>query len=82
MQVAALMHQSQLTLSTVAKSSQRHDHQMANIAAQQDLMHQNMHQIITQLNTVLFNVSNKGCGISQFVKPWMWTWAFLGMRMR
>jgi hypothetical protein len=69
MQVAALTHQSQLTSSTVANSSsssQRHNHQMMHIATQQDLMHQNMHQIIAQLNTVLCNVNNKGCGIGQF----------------
>ncbi len=48
----------------MANSSQRHNHQMAHLALQQDLMHQNMHQIIAQLNTVLFNVSDKSRGIS------------------
>ncbi len=59
MQVATLMHQSQLTSSTVANSSQHHNQQMVHIAAQQDLMHQNMHLIIAQLNAVSFNVSKK-----------------------
>jgi hypothetical protein len=59
-QVAALRHQSQLILLTVANTSQRHDQQMAHLASHQDLMHQNMHQIIAVLNAVTFNVSDKG----------------------
>ncbi len=46
LQVASLNHQSQLTLPTMANSSQCHNHQMAHLALQKDLMHQNMHQII------------------------------------
>jgi hypothetical protein len=65
-QVAALTHQSQLTSSNVSNTSQRHDNQLAHIAAQQDLMHQNMHQIITALNAVRFNVHNEGCGIRRY----------------
>ena len=76
-QVTALMHQSQQTSSTMANTSQHHNHQMVHIATQQDLMHQNMHQNIAQLNAVLFNVSNEGHGIGQFWRLWMWTWAFL-----
>jgi hypothetical protein len=41
-QVAALTHQSQLTSSTMANSSQCHDYQVAHLALQQDLMHKNM----------------------------------------
>jgi hypothetical protein len=59
-QVAALTHQSQIMSSTIANTSQRHDQQMAHIASQQDLMHQDMHQIIATLNAVVFNASNKG----------------------
>ncbi len=65
-QVVALTHQSQLTSSTVANTSQRHDQQMAHIASQQHLMHQNMHQIIATLNAVTFNVSNKGRSIGRY----------------
>jgi hypothetical protein len=64
-QVAALTHQSQLTLSNIYNTSQHHANQMAHIAAQQDLMHQNMHQIVAALNTVTFNVSNEGHSIGR-----------------
>ncbi len=65
-QVAALTHQSQLTSSNVSNTSQRHDNQMAHIAAQQDLMHQNMHQIIAGFNAITFNVRNEGRGIGRY----------------
>jgi hypothetical protein len=68
MQVTALTHQSQLMSSTVANTSQRHDQQMAHIASQQDLMHQDMHQIIATLNAVVFNASNKGRSIGRYAK--------------
>jgi hypothetical protein len=66
MQVVALTHQSQPTSLTVTSTSQRHNKQMAHIASQQDLMHQNMHQIIAALNAVMFNVSNKGRSIGHY----------------
>ena len=65
-QVAALTHQSQITSSTLANTSQCHDQQMAHIASQQDLMHQNMHQIIAAWKAVTFNASNKGRGIGRY----------------
>jgi hypothetical protein len=68
MQVAALTHQSQLTSSTIANTSQRHDQQMAHIASQQDLMHQNIHQIIVALNAVTFNASNEGHGVGHYAR--------------
>ncbi len=66
MQVAALTHQSRIPSSTVAYTSQHHDQQMAHIASQQDLMHQNMHQIIATLNAIAFNTSEEGHGISHY----------------
>jgi hypothetical protein len=66
MQVAALTHQSQITTSIIANTSQRHDQQMAHIASQQDLMHQNIHQIIAALNAITFNANNKGRSIGRY----------------
>jgi hypothetical protein len=68
MQVVALTHQSQIASLTVVNTSQRHDQQMAHIASQQDLMHQNMHQIIAALNAVMSNASNKGRSIGRYAK--------------
>jgi hypothetical protein len=65
-QVAALTCQSQLTAPTAANSSQRQDIQLAHLAAQQNMMHENMHQLITGLNVVAFNVSNEGRGVGRF----------------
>jgi hypothetical protein len=59
MQVAALTCQSQLTASIAANSSQHVEQQFA---SQQNLMHENMHQIITQVNGLSFNQSNAGQG--------------------
>jgi hypothetical protein len=64
--VAALMYQSQLTASIAANSSQRQEQQLAHLASQQKLMHKNMHQLISGLNAVTFNVSNKRCRVGQF----------------
>jgi hypothetical protein len=72
MQVVALTHQSQLKSSTVTNMSQCHDQQMAHIASQQDLMHQNMHQIIAALNAVMFNMSNEGRGIGCYAGSRLW----------
>ncbi len=46
--------------------SQCHNNQMAHIAAQQDLMHQNMHQIIAALNAIMFNIRDEGRGIGRY----------------
>jgi hypothetical protein len=62
MQVAALTYQSQLTVSTADNSSQSAEQQLAHLASQQNLMHENMHQIITQVNMLSFNQSNAGQG--------------------
>ncbi len=62
-QVAALTYQSQLTASTAATRTQRNKQQLAAIAANQAAMHSTLHQIIAQLNTVMFNASDVGCSI-------------------
>jgi hypothetical protein len=61
-QVAALMYQSQLTDSTAVKSSVCQEQQLVHLASQQNMMHENMHQIqiIAGLNAVAFNVSDEG----------------------
>jgi hypothetical protein len=61
-QVAALTYQSQLTASTVANLIQHAKQQFVHLALQQNLMHENMHQIIIQVNTLSFNQSNAGQG--------------------
>ncbi len=65
-QVAALTYQSQLTQSTAANTSQCHDMQLAQLAANQDAHHATMHQLIDGLNAVAFNISNAGCGTGRF----------------
>ncbi len=62
-QVAALTYQSQLTASTAADNSQRQELQLAHLASQQNMMHENMHQLIAGLNAVAFNMSNEGHGV-------------------
>jgi hypothetical protein len=59
-QVSTLTYQSQLTALMAANSSHRHEPQLAHLALQQNLMHENMHQLIAGLNAVAFNVSNEG----------------------
>jgi hypothetical protein len=44
--VAALTCQSQMTASTAANASQRTEQQFAHLTSQQNMMHENMHQII------------------------------------
>jgi hypothetical protein len=61
-QVTALTCQSQLTASTVADSIQRAEQQFTHLALQKNLMHENMHQIIAQVNALSFNQSNSGWG--------------------
>jgi hypothetical protein len=54
-QVAALTYQSQLTVLTAANSSQCVEQQFAHLTSQKNLMHENMHQIIAQVNMLSFN---------------------------
>jgi hypothetical protein len=65
-QVAALTYQSQLTQSTAANTSQRHDMQMAQLAANQEAHQATMHQLIDGLNAVAFNISNTDHGTGRF----------------
>ncbi len=65
-QVVALTYQSQQMANTAANTSVRQEQQLAHLATQQQLMHQNMHQFIDGLNVVTFNQSNKGRGVSRF----------------
>ncbi len=58
MQVAALTYQSHLTASMAATLLQQADQQFAHLASQQNLMHDNMHQIIVQVNALSFNQTN------------------------
>jgi hypothetical protein len=52
--------------STAANNSQCQELQLAHLASQQNMMHENMHQLIAGLNTDAFNISNKGCSLGQF----------------
>jgi hypothetical protein len=65
-QVAALTYQSQLTANMAANTSVRQEQQLAHLAAQQNMIHKNMHQIIAGLNAVTFNQSDKGCSAGHF----------------
>ncbi len=53
-------------MSTAANLSQRQKHQYAQPAVQQNMMHENLHQIIAQVNVLSFNASNAGCGQGRF----------------
>jgi hypothetical protein len=61
-QLAALTYQSQLTASKAANLLEQVEQQFAHVASQQNLMHENMHQIIAQVNALSFNQSNAGQG--------------------
>jgi hypothetical protein len=61
-QVVALTYQSQLIASTAANLVQRSEQQFAHLTLQQNLMHENMHQIIAQVNVLSFYQSNAGWG--------------------
>ncbi len=65
-QVAALAYQSQLTANTATTTSIRQEQQMVHLAAQQQVMHENMHQLIVGLNAVTFNQHDKGRGMGRF----------------
>ena len=62
-QIAAVTMQSQLTATTAANSSQRHEQGMQALAQQQQLLHANQHQILEQLAALSFNASDAGQGI-------------------
>ena len=62
-QIAAVTQQSQLTATTAANSSQRHEQGIQALAQQQQLLHANQHQILEQLAALLFNASDAGQGI-------------------
>jgi len=53
-QMAAVTLQSQLTATTAANSSQRHEHGMQALAQQNQLLHANQHQILEQLAALSF----------------------------
>ena len=61
-QVAALTYQSQSTASTVANLIQCTEQQFEHLGLQQNLMHENMQQIIAQMNALRFYQSNAGQG--------------------
>ncbi len=65
-QMAALTYQSHLTANTAANTSVRQEQQLAHLAAQQEMMHQNMDQLIAGMNVVIFNQSNEGRGVGHF----------------
>jgi hypothetical protein len=65
-QVAALTYQNQVTASTAANFSQRQEQQYVQLALQQIIMYGNLHQIILQVNMLLFNASDTGCGRGGF----------------
>ena len=62
-QMAALTYQSQLTASTAANLSQQMGQYIQTLAHQQDLLHQNLHQMMEQIMALSFNQSNAGRGI-------------------
>jgi hypothetical protein len=62
-QMAALTYQSQLTVTTAANLSQQMNQYIRTILQQQELLHQNQHQIIKQIAALLFNQSNASRGI-------------------
>ena len=64
-QIAAVTLQSQLTATTAANSSQRHDQAVQALAQQNQLLHANQHQILEQLAALSFNASDAGCGVGR-----------------
>jgi hypothetical protein len=64
-QMAALTYQSQLTATTAANSSQQMGQYMQTLAHQQDLLHQNQHQMMEQMAALSFNQSDAGRGIGR-----------------
>jgi hypothetical protein len=67
MQVAALTHQNQLTTANMAaNTSQRNKQQFSQLDTQQNMMHENLHQIIAQVSALMFNASNQCWGTVWF----------------
>ena len=64
-QMAALTYQNQLTATTAANSSQQMGQYIQTLAHQQDLLHQNQHQMMEQMAALLFNQRNVGRGIGR-----------------
>ena len=64
-QMAALTYQIQLTATTAANSSQQMGQYMQALAHQQDLLHQNQHQMMEQMAALSFNQSDAGRGIGR-----------------
>jgi hypothetical protein len=64
-QMAALTYQSQLTATTAANSSQQMSQYIQTLANQQDLIHQNQHQMMEQMAALSFNQSYAGRGIAR-----------------
>jgi hypothetical protein len=64
-QMAALTYQSRLTATNAANSSQQMDHYIQTIAQQQELLHQQQHQIMEQIAALSLNQSNAGRGIGR-----------------
>jgi hypothetical protein len=58
--MAALTYQSQLTATTAANSSQQMSQYIQTLANQQDLLHQNQHQMMEQMAALSFNQSDAG----------------------
>ena len=63
--MAVLEYQSQLTVTTATNSSQQMGQYMQTLAHQQDLLHQNQHQMMEQMVALFFNQSNAGRGIGR-----------------
>ena len=64
-QMAALTYQSQQTATTVANSSQKMGQYIQTLAHQQELLHQNRHQMMEQMAALSFHQSNAGRGIGR-----------------
>ena len=64
-QMAALTYQSQLTATTAANSSKQMNQYIQSLANQQDLLHQNQHQMMEQMAALSFNQSDAGRGIGR-----------------
>jgi hypothetical protein len=63
--MAALTYQSQLMATTAANSSQQMGQYVQTLAHQQDLLHQNQHQMMEQMAALSFNQSDAGHGIGR-----------------
>ena len=63
--MTALTHQSQLTATTAANSSQQMGQYIKTLTHQQEQLHQNQHQMMEQLAALLFNQSDAGRGIGR-----------------